>query len=164
MHPRGVWELRNLGKLEHRSADGEDFATTMSGFHEKVKEKLQDKCYSYKLWTYLHRKDVNFEVGDMVLSHLIKERFPRGEYTNFKMKKIGPCKILLEISANGYELELPPDIGISPIFNVANLYPYTTSDANQTSGSVDNNEFEKQQWVKQMPVASILEAKNILDT
>ena len=26
MHPRGVHELRDLGKLERRSVDGEDFA------------------------------------------------------------------------------------------------------------------------------------------
>ena len=26
MHPRGVFELRDLGQLEHRSANGDDFA------------------------------------------------------------------------------------------------------------------------------------------
>jgi hypothetical protein len=41
-----------------------------------------------------------------------------------ELKKIGPCKILRKFSSNSYELELPPDIGISPIFNVADLYPY----------------------------------------
>ena len=56
------------------------------------------------------------------------------------MKKMGPSKILCKFPANAYELELPPDIGISLIFNVAYLYPYTASDVNQTSGSVDNNE------------------------
>ena len=34
MHPRGVYELRNLGKLETRSADGEDFARAMQDLHE----------------------------------------------------------------------------------------------------------------------------------
>lgn len=34
MHLRGIFELRDLGKLEHRSVNGEDFAIVMSEFHE----------------------------------------------------------------------------------------------------------------------------------
>jgi hypothetical protein len=40
------------------------------------------------------------------------------------MKKIRPCKILKKFDANAYEIELPNGVGISPIFNVSNLYPY----------------------------------------
>ena len=40
------------------------------------------------------------------------------------MKKIGPCRIVRKFSINAYEIELPEGIGISPIFNVADLYPY----------------------------------------
>jgi hypothetical protein len=67
---------------------------------------------------------VNFEVGDQVLAHLRKEIFPRGKYNKLKMKKIGPCKILRKFVANAYEIELPKHIGISPIFNATNSYPY----------------------------------------
>ena len=80
------------------------------------------------------------------------------------MKKIGPCKVLRKFSANAYELELPPGIGISPIFNVADLYSYTTDDSTQTSGNLDHNEGKEQQWMKQMPPATNLEAEHILDT
>ena len=45
-----------------------------------------------------------------------------------KMKKIGPCRILRKFSANAYELEIPTGVGISPIFNVADLYPYAAGD------------------------------------
>jgi hypothetical protein len=34
MHPRGVSELRDLGKLEKRSAYGEDFATAINELHQ----------------------------------------------------------------------------------------------------------------------------------
>jgi hypothetical protein len=40
------------------------------------------------------------------------------------MKKIRPCRVLKKFGANAYEIELPDGIGISPIFNVSDLYPY----------------------------------------
>jgi hypothetical protein len=45
------------------------------------------------------------------------------------MKKIGPCKISRKFDSNAYEIELPDDVGISPIFNVSDLYPYWKDDA-----------------------------------
>jgi len=48
MHPRGVSELRNLGKDEMRSAEGEDFASEMQAIHEQVKQQLQDSNIKYK--------------------------------------------------------------------------------------------------------------------
>jgi hypothetical protein len=58
------------------------------------------------------------------------------------MKNIGPCKILRKFDANAYEIELPNDVGISPIFNVSDLYPYREYD---TEGSEYR---EKVQWEK----------------
>ena len=41
------------------------------------------------------------------------------------MKKFGPCKILKKFdSGNAYEVELPDDMDIYPIFNVVDLYKY----------------------------------------
>ena len=77
------------------------------------------------------------------------------------MKKMGPCKILYKFSVNAYELELSSGIGISPIFNVTYLYSYTASDSTQTSGNIDHDESKEQQWLKQMPLATSLEAEHI---
>ena len=64
----------------------------------------------------------------MVLAYLKRDRFPKGEYNKMKMKKIGPCRIVRKFSANTYELEMPTGVGVSPIFNVAYLYPYVAGD------------------------------------
>jgi hypothetical protein len=45
-----------------------------------------------------------------------------------KIKKIGPCKIIIKLEANAYEKEFLDGVGISPIFNVANMYPYRTDE------------------------------------
>ena len=128
MHPRGVCELRYLGETEFRSAKGEDFSTEIQMVHEQVKQSLQDNNIKYKNRADLKKREVNFEVGDLVLAYLRRERFPRREYNKLKFKKIGPCKILRNFYANSYEIQLPPDVGISPIFNVADLYKYQGED------------------------------------
>jgi hypothetical protein len=44
------------------------------------------------------------------------------------MKNIRPCKNLRKFDENTDEIELRDDVGISPIFNVADLYPYRKDD------------------------------------
>jgi hypothetical protein len=96
-------------------------------------------------------------VGDLVLAHLRKEIFPRGTYNKLKMKKIGSCKIIRKFEANAYEIELPDGVCISPIFNVADMYPYREDEAR---GEKNQKEV---QWVKQLPVAEKPQMEKIID-
>ena len=67
---------------------------------------------------------MTFQIGDLVMAYLKKERFSKGTCNKLKLKKIGPCKVLRKFSANSYEIELPFDLQISLIFNVSDLYPF----------------------------------------
>jgi hypothetical protein len=58
------------------------------------------------------------------------------------MKKIGPCKILRKFDEKAYEIELPDDVGISPIFNVTYLYPYREYDTDELEDQ-ENIQWEK---------------------
>ena len=70
----------------------------------------------------------DFEVGDEVMVHLKKERFQARTYSKLRMRKFCPCKILRKFnSRNAYEVELPNDIDIPPIFNVFDFYKYHKS-------------------------------------
>jgi hypothetical protein len=157
MKPRGVYELRYLEKSEFISAGVEYFAVEMQELHSKIKERLQNSNQEYKHREDQHRREIQFEVGYLVLEHLRKERFPRGTYNNLKMKKIGSCKILRKFEASAYDIELPYDVGISPIFNIAYMYPYRVEE-------VGEEESQKEiQWVKQMLVAEKPQMEKIID-
>ena len=79
---------------------------------------------------------MHFNVGDMVMVHLKKERLPKGNYTKFHMKNIGPFHILKQCGLNAYKIALPFDICLSPIFNVSNIYAYEPSSSSNNGVSV----------------------------
>ena len=112
-----------------RSASAEEFTEAMKELHSQVKEHLQSSSQEYRHRADQHRRKLQFEVGDLVLAHLRRERFPRETYNKIKMKKIGPCRVLKKFGANAYEIELPDGIGISLILNVSYLYLYKAEEA-----------------------------------
>ena len=57
--------------------------------------------------------------------HLRKEHFPVGTNNKLKMKKFEPYKIVKRHdSRNAYEVELPTELNISPVFNILDLIEF----------------------------------------
>lgn len=52
------------------------------------------------------------------------ERFPARMLKKLHAQKTGSCHIHRRISANAYELELPDDMRISPVFTIEDLTMY----------------------------------------
>ena len=57
-----------------------------------------------------------------------------------KLKNIRPCRILKKISSNAYELEMLAGVDKSPIFNVADIYPFKENDTCQIIGDKDTSD------------------------
>jgi hypothetical protein len=155
--PRGFSKLKGSKQTKFRSASAEDFAEAMKELHNQVKECLQNSNQEYKCRADQHRREIQFEFGDLILAHLRMERFPRGRYNKLKMKNIGPCKVLKKFGENAYEIELLDGIGISSIFNISDLYPYRVEEVGEDS------EQTEVQWTKQIPVAGKTHMESIID-
>lgn len=63
-------------------------------------------------------------MGDYVMFRLSKDRMKSVKPTKLKMKRVGHCRILSKYGENSYKVDLPSDLAISPVFNVANLIMY----------------------------------------
>jgi hypothetical protein len=70
------------------------------------------------------KREVKLEPGDLVWLHLRKDWFPELRKSKLLPWADGPFKIIEKNNDNAYRLELPPEFGVSPTFNISYLRPY----------------------------------------
>jgi hypothetical protein len=92
--------------------------------HEITKLNIEKMNEKYRIAASKGRKEVKLEPGDLVWLHLRKEHFPELRKSKRMSRAAGPFKILAKINDNAYKLELPPEFGVSPTFNISDLRPY----------------------------------------
>jgi hypothetical protein len=92
--------------------------------HEITKLNIEEINVKYHIAASKCRKEVKLEPGDLVWLHLRKEQFLELRKSKLMSCVAGPFKILAKINDNAYKLELPPEFGVSPSFNISDLRRY----------------------------------------
>jgi hypothetical protein len=123
-NPRVPIDLLSLPTSKRINHDAKERADFILKLHEKTKENIEKMNETYKTTGSKGRKEVKLEPGDLVWLHLRKDHFPKLRKSKLMSRADGPFKILEKVNDNAYKLKLPPDFGVNPIFNIADLTPY----------------------------------------
>ena len=135
MPPKHALDLVPLPELPGVSQAAENMAEHIQAMQEEVRQKLEATNAKYKEAADKKRREKIFNVGDLMLVYLRKERFPIGTYNKLKDKKYSLFQITKKINNNAYVVALPPDMSISSTFNVADLYDYHPPDKPDSGNS-----------------------------
>ncbi|KAL5772293.1 hypothetical protein ACOSQ2_012217 [Xanthoceras sorbifolium] len=87
---------------------------------------LDKAARKMKKWADKKRRQVEFQVGDLVLVKLLPQQFKafRKVHKGLVRKYEGPFPILKKVGKVSYKVELPPRLKIHPVFHVSHLKPY----------------------------------------
>ena len=123
-NPRAPIDLLPLPPSETINLDASQRSEFILKMHETTKLNIEKMNERYRIAGNKGRKEVLLEPGDLVWVHLRKERFPELRKSKLMPRAAGPFKVLEKINDNAYKLELPPDFGVSPTFNISDLRLY----------------------------------------
>ena len=126
--PRLTFDLTTLPATVDLNKEAKIMVENIKRLHKEVYDHLIQTTDSYKKVADKKRRQAHFSKGDLVMVHLKNSRFPTGTYKKLKDRQIGPFPILEKYGDNAFKIDLPPDIHIHPVFNVADLKPYHAPD------------------------------------
>jgi hypothetical protein len=122
--PRAPIDLMPLPYSKKINFDAKQRAELMLKMYETTKENIERMNAKYKISGDKGRKQLDFELGNLVWLHLRKERFPDLRKSKLMPRADGPFEVLKKMNENAYKLDLPAGFGVSPIFHIADLKPY----------------------------------------
>ncbi|WVZ90013.1 hypothetical protein U9M48_036351 [Paspalum notatum var. saurae] len=123
-NPHAPIDLLPLPTSERVHHDAKECADFILKLHKTTKDNIEKMNERYREAGNKGRKKINLEPGDLVWLHLRKDRFPDLRKSKLMPKAEGPFKIIDKINDNAYKLELSPEFGVSPTFNITDLKPY----------------------------------------
>jgi hypothetical protein len=102
---------------------GTQFIERIQHIFQQVQDILQNSNSKYKQCHDQHRVPHKFQVGDKVWLHLQKERLT-GPNQKLHPLRYGSYTITKVVGDNSFELNIPPFLGLHPVFNMALLQPF----------------------------------------
>jgi hypothetical protein len=106
---------------------GKQFAERVHAAVNKAKQMLQSAQQKQADQANKHRRDVEFDVGDMVLLSTANIVIKTPGKQKLLPRFIGPYEILQKVGRAAYKLKLPQEMSkVHPVFHVSLLKPYCT--------------------------------------
>ena len=126
--------LIELPMCDSKQVEAEELIKQMETIHKQVHSNLEETNRKYKMQADKHLKTRQpIKDGDQVWVYLRKKRFPQLRRNKLQPRAIGPYPILKKYGDNAFEIQLPADYNISPIFNIGDL---TLHQPNQELGTI----------------------------
>lgn len=113
----------DLAHVQFETDKANSFNEHIQHIFQQVHEILEKSNAKYKERHDQHRLPHKFQVGDKVWLHLQKE-YLTGAYQKLRPLRYGPYTITKDVGYNAFELNIPPFLGLHPVFNVDCLRPY----------------------------------------
>ncbi|WVZ53115.1 hypothetical protein U9M48_004101 [Paspalum notatum var. saurae] len=151
-NPRAPIDLLPLPTSERVHHDAKERADFILKLHQTTKDNIAKMNERYKVAGNKGRKEIKLEPGDLVWLYLRKDRFPDLRKSKLMLRADGPFKIIEKINDNAYKLELPPEFGVSPTFNIADLKPYLGEEDELESRTTPLQEGEDDEDISPMHV------------
>jgi hypothetical protein len=123
-NPRAPIDLLPLPTSEIMNFNATQRSKFILKLHETTKLQIEKMNEKYRIAANKGRKEMKLEPSDLVWVHLRKDRFPDLRKYKLMPRAAGPYKFIAKINDKAYTLELPPDFGVSPTFNILDLKPY----------------------------------------
>jgi hypothetical protein len=123
-NPLAPIDILPLPASERIHSDAKKRAEFILQMHETTKHNIEKMNEKYRITGSKGKQEIKLQPGDLVWLHLRKDRFPELRKSKLMPRADGPFKIIEKINDNAYKLELPPEFGVSPTFNISDLKPY----------------------------------------